>query len=152
MIEFTRDDRILNSYLDLSMKMVGNSCKTSSKRIHINVQNHLDLWSLVFTSFLQLLQFFFKVLFVFKSCCALLSLNSCYAWSFFGLESLSTCCAHKYPFVSKLLSCLKFHWYRISFNYLWSSSRGVRNSRELMVIQRQKVHNNNNKVNEWCVE
>ena len=42
-IEFTKDDRILNSYLDLSMKMVGNSCKTSSKRIHINVQNHLDL-------------------------------------------------------------------------------------------------------------
>ena len=131
------------------MKMVGNSCKTSSKRICIGVQNHLDLWFLVFTSFLQFLQIFIKVLFVFKSCCALLSLNSCYAWSFFSLESLSTCCVHKYPFALKLLSCLELHWSRISFNYLWSSSRGVRNSRELIVIQRQKVHKI--KMNKWFV-
>ena len=131
------------------MKMVGDSCKTSSKRIHIDVQSHLDLWSLLFTSFLQFLQFFFKVLFAFKSCCALLSLNSCHAWSFFSLESLSTCCVHKYPFVSKLVSCLELIWSRVSFNYLWSLSRGVRNFRKLMVIQRQKVHKI--KMNEWFV-
>ena len=137
MIEFTRDNWIINSYLDQSMKMVGDSYKTSSKRICIGVQNHLDLWFLVFTSFLQFLQIFFKVLFVFKSCWALLSLNFFCVWNFFGLESLPTCCVHKYSFVSKLVSCLELLWSRVSFNYLWSLSRGVRNSRELMVIQRQ---------------
>jgi len=134
------------------MKMVGDSCKTSSKRIHIGVQSHLDIWSLVFTSFLQFLQISFKVLSVFKSCCALLSLNSCCIQNIFGLESLPTCCVHKYSLVSKLVSCLELLWSRVSFNYLWSLSRSVRNFRELMVIQGQKVHKNNNEVNEWCVE
>ena len=131
------------------MKMVGNSCKTSSKRICIDKQSYLDLWSLALTSFLQFLQIFFKVLFVFKSCCALLSLNFHRAWNFFRLESHPTCCVHKYSFFSKLLLCLKLHWSRVSFNYLWSSSRGVRNSRELIVIQRQKVHKI--KMNKWFV-
>ena len=134
------------------MKMLSDSWKTSSKKINIGVQSHIDLWSLVFTSFLQFLQIFFKVLFVFKSCCALLSLNSCCIENIFGLESLPTCCVHKYSLVSKLVLCLEILWSRVSFNYLWSSFRGLRNSRELMVIQRQKVHKNNNEVNEWCVE
>jgi len=132
------------------MKMVGDPCKTSSKRIHIGVQSHLDIQSLVFISFLQFLQIFFKVLFVFKSCSALLSLNSCCIQSIFGLESLPTCCVHKYSLVSKFVSCLELLWSRVSFNYLWSLSRSFRNSRELMVIQRQKVHKI--KMNEWCVE
>ena len=42
MIKLTRDDRILNLYLDQAMRMVGNSCKTSSKRICIDMQNHMD--------------------------------------------------------------------------------------------------------------
>ena len=117
------------------MKMEGDSRKTSSKRIHIGVQSHLDIWFLVFISFLQFLQIFFKVLFVFKSCCALLSLNSCCIENIFGLESLPTCCVHKYSLVSKLVLCLEILWSRVSFNYLWSSFRGLRNSRELMVIQ-----------------
>ena len=112
------------------MKMVGDSCKTSSMRKCIGMQNHLDPWSLVFTSFL-LFQIFFKVIFIFKSCWALLSLNSC--------------CVHKYSFVSKLVSCLELHWSRVSFNYLLFSSRDVRNSRELMVIQRQNVNNKKKK-------
>ena len=132
------------------MKMVGDPCKTSSKRIHIGVQSHLDIRSLVFISFLQFLQIFFKVPFVFKSCCALLSLNSCCIQSVFGLESLPTYCVHKYSLVSKFVSCLELLWSRVSFNYLWSLSRSFRNSRELMVIQRQKVHKI--KMNEWCVE
>ena len=131
------------------MKMLSDSWKTSSKKIHIGVQSHMDLWSLVFTSFLQFLQIFFKVFFVFKSCYALLSLNSCCIWNIFGLECLSTCCVHKYSLVSKLVSCLEPLWSRVSFNYLWSLSRDVRNSRELMVIQRQKVHKI--KMNEWFV-
>ena len=100
------------------------------------------------TSFLQL-QTFFKVHLLFNSCCALLSLNPCCIWNFFGLESLPTYCVHKYSFVSKLVSCLGLLWSRVSFNYLWSLSRGVRNSRELMVNQRQKVHKI--KMNEWFV-
>ena len=150
MIELTRDYQILNSYLDQSMRMVGNSCKTSSKRICIDMQNHLDPWSLVFTTFLQL-QIFFKVLFVFKSCCALLSLNSCRDRNFFGLESLPTSCVHKYPFASKLMSCSELFCSRISFNYLCSLSRGVRNSRELMVIQRQKVDNKKKRKEKWMI-
>ena len=39
------------------MKMVSDSCKTSSKRICIDMQNHMDPQSLVFTSFLQTLNF-----------------------------------------------------------------------------------------------
>ena len=35
------------------MKMVSDSYKTSSKRIYIDMQNHMDPRSLVFTSFLQ---------------------------------------------------------------------------------------------------
>ena len=57
------------------MKMVGNSCKTSSKRICIDMQNHMDPWSLP------------------KS----------HAWNFSGLESLPSCCAHKFLFVSELV-------------------------------------------------
>ena len=97
---------------------ISNSCKSSSEIICIDMQSHL--WFLVFTSFLQFLQIFFKVLVVFKSCCALLSLNSRRAWNFFCLESLPTFCVHKYSFFSKLLLCLKLLLSRVSSNLLCS--------------------------------
>ena len=102
-----------------------------------------------FTSFLQLLQTFFKVLFVFKSCCALLFLNYCCIWNLFGLESLPTSCVHKYSFFSKTLVAFETSWSRVFFNCLWSLSRSARSSKELVDIQRQKVHKI--KMNEWFV-